>query len=50
MTERGTLLGWNVYTGSDRGGWQFREFVPAPDLDDKLGMLTDLLTLEIEEG
>lgn len=48
---RGPLLGWNVYTGCALGGdhWTFREFIPAEDLDDKLGMLADLVVLEIEE-
>lgn len=50
MTERGPLLGWNVYSGSSADNVRFVEFIPAPDLDDKLSMLTDLLALEIEEG
>ena len=53
MTARGPLLGWNVYTsttGTSDEDWTFTEFIPAPDLDDKLSMLADLAVLQIENA
>lgn len=42
-------LGWNVYTGSVDGQFTWREFVPAPGLDEKLEVMADELVAEIEK-
>ena len=43
-------LGWNVYTGPVNDRFTWREFVPAPDLNEKLAVMADDLVTEIEEA
>lgn len=51
-SDKGPLLGWNVYTGTGHRAddFTFREFIPADDLDGKLEALTDHLVTEIGEA
>jgi hypothetical protein len=44
------VLGWYVYTGPHEDELEFREFVPAPGLDEKIADMTDELMAEIGEA